>query len=267
MLVNFDRNRGKVIRLPADLPTYYDSDTWVFGNLRSQVYPGSSISNLASTPIVRNTAGDILISPTSGLPSNNTAGDFVKAGDRQPDFKVGLINTFYYRDFTLSFNIEFRKGGDVWNGNEYYLYLMGLSKRTLDRETPVVINGVLNDGLQNTTNPTKNTITVYPYYRSDYYSASNVAESDFIESVNWMRLRDATLTYNLPKSLLRRQKVISNASVFVTGTELFMITNYTGADPSVNTNTAFSRGYGGSGIDFGSISTPRGLNAGLKVSF
>jgi TonB-linked SusC/RagA family outer membrane protein len=267
MLVNFDRNRGRVIRLPADLPTYYDSDTWVFGNLRSQVYPGASISNLASTPIVRNTAGDIIINPLSGLPSINAAADFVKVGDRQPDFKVGLVNTFYYKDFTLSFNIDFRKGGDVWNGNEYYLYITGLSKLTLDRETPVVISGVLNDGLQNTTNPTKNAITIYPYFRSDYYSAGNVSEADFVETVNWMRLRDATLTYSLPKSLLKRQKVISNASVFVTGTDLFMITNYTGADPSVNTNTAFSRGYGGSGIDFGSISTPRGINVGCKFQF
>lgn len=267
MTVNFDRNRGKVIKLPVDLPTYYDSDTWVFGNMRSQVYPGSSISNLSATPIVRNTAGAIIISPTTGLPSINAAGDFVQVGDRQPDFKIGLINTFYYRDFSLSFNLDFRKGGDVWNGNEYYLYVTGLSKRTLDRETPVVIRGVLNDGLQNTTNPTQNNITVYPYYRSDYYATGNVSEADFIETVNWMRLRDATLTYTLPKSLLKRQKVISSASVFVTGTELFMITNYTGADPSVNSNTAFSRGYGGSGIDFGSISTPRGINVGCKVQF
>jgi len=265
--VNFDRNRGKVIRLPADLPTYYDSDTWVFGNLRSQVFPGSSIGNLASTPILRNTAGQIIISPTTGLPSINVAGDYVIAGDRQPDFKIGLINTFYYKNFTLSFNLDFRKGGDVWNGNEYYLYITGLSKRTLDRETPVVIRGVLNDGLQNTANPTPNNITVYPYYRADYYTAGNVSESDFVETVNWVRLRDATLTYNLPKALLKRQKVISNASIFVTGTELFMITNYTGADPSVNTNTAFSRGFGGAGFDFGSISTPRGINVGCKVQF
>lgn len=265
--VNFDRNRGKVISLPAGLPTYYDSDTWVFGNLRSQVYPGASISNLASTPILRNTAGDILINPTSGLPSVNASGDFVAVGDRQPDFKIGLINTFSYRDFTLSFNLDFRKGGDVWNGNEYFLYLTGLSKRTLDRETPVVIRGVLNDGLQNTTNPTRNNITVYPFYRSDYFTPGTVSESDFIETVNWMRLRDATLSYNLPKKLLKRQKIISNASIFVTGTELFMITNYSGADPSVNSNTAFSRGFGGSGIDYGSISTPRGINVGCKVQF
>ena len=265
--VNFDRNRGKVVRLPADLPTYYDSDTWVFGNVRSQVFPGSAIGNLASTPLLRNGSGRLLINSLSGLPTVNGAADFIVAGDRQPDFKVGLINTFGYKNFNLSFNLDFRKGGDVFNGNEYFLYVTGLSKRTLDRETPVVINGVLNDGLQNTTNPTENKITVYPYYRSDYFAAGNVSEADFIETVNWMRLRDATLSYTLPKSLLKKQRVVSNASVFVTGTDLFIITNYTGADPSVNANTAFSRGYGGAGIDYGSISTPRGLNFGLKVQF
>ena len=49
-------------------------------------------------------------------------------------------------------------------------------------------------------------ITVYPYYRSDYFTAGNVSEADFIESVNWMRLRDATLSYNLPKSLIETTK-------------------------------------------------------------
>ncbi len=265
--VNFDRNRGKVISLPLDLSTYYDADTWVFGNVRSQVFPGSSIGALAATPLSRSTGGRLLISPTSGLPTVIGSADFVPVGDRQSKYKIGLINSFSYKNFSFSFNLDFRKGGDVFNGNEYYLYVSGLSKRTLDRETPIVISGVLNDGLQNTTNPTANTITVNPYYRADYYAAGNTTEADFIETVDWVRLRDATLSYTLPKSFLKRQKVLSSASVFVTGTDLFIITNYTGADPSVNANTAFSRGYGGSGIDYGSLSTPRGLNFGLKVQF
>lgn len=264
---NFDRNRGKVISLPSGLPTYYDSDTWVFGNVRGQVFPGSSIASIAAPPVVRNTAGQILINPLSGLPSVNSSSDFVEVGNRQSDFKIGLINSFSYKNFSFSFNLDIRKGGDVFNGNEYYLYTSGLSKRTLDRETPVVLTGVLNDGLQNSTNPTVNSITVNPYYRADYYASGNVTETDFIESVDWVRLRDATLNYTLPKSILKRQRVLSSASVFVTGTDLFILTNYTGADPSVNANTAFSRGFGGAGIDYGSVSTPRGLNFGLKVQF
>lgn len=263
--VNFDRNRGKILEMPADLPTYYDSDTWVFGNLRSQAYAGAANGNLSSWSLARNANGDILINPTSGLPVSS--GDFVIAGDRQPDFKVGLINNFTYKDFSLSFNLDFRKGGDVFNGNEYFLFLTGLSTRTLDRENPIVINGVLNDGLQNTTDPTKNSIVITPYYRSDFFGTTVNTEADFIEEVSWMRLRDATLSYNLPQSFLKKQKVFKSASVYVTGTDLFMVTNYTGADPSVNANTAFARGYGGAGIDYGTLATPRGILFGVNVKF
>jgi ferric enterobactin receptor len=263
--VNFDRNRGKVLELPKGLPTFYDSDTWVFGNMRSQVFPGSSITNLATFSLLRNTNGDVIISPTSGLPGSNN--DFVVSGDRQPDFRIGLINNFSYKDFSLSFNLDFRKGGDVFNGNEMFAYLTGLSNRTLDRERPVIIKGVLADGLQNSNNPTQNNITVYPYYRSDYFNSSVASEGDFIETVNWMRLRDVTLTYRLPKNLVKKQKVFKSASVFVTGTDLFLVTNYTGADPSVNTNSAFARGAGGAGIDYGSLATPRGINVGCRLQF
>lgn len=263
---NFDRNRGSVKELPKGLPTYYDSDTWVYGNLRSQAYVGASVGNLGGISVAKNTAGQVLINPASGLPFINP--DFIPVGDRQSKYRVGLINNFTYKNLSLSFNLDFRQGGDVFNGNEYFLFLTGLSTKSVDREKPVIVSGVLADGLQNTNNPTTSTITVYPYFRStDYYAATTATEGDFIESVNWMRLRDATITYRLPQRLLSRQKVFKSASVFVTGTDLFIITNYTGADPSVNVNNASNRGVGGAGLDYGSLSTPRGLNAGLKVQF
>lgn len=265
LTANFDLNRGKIIEMPADIPSYYDSDTWVFGNLRSQAYKGAFSGNLSGFSLVKNTNGTILINPTSGLPISNP--EFTNIGDRQPDFKVGFINTLTYKDFSLSFNLDTRVGGDVFNGNEYFLFLTGLSKRTLDRENPVLINGVLSDGLQNTKTPTRNVISITPYYRSDYFGNTVATEADFIESVNWVRLRDATLSYRIPRSLVTRQNVFKSASVFVTGTDVFMLTNYTGADPSVNANTAFARGYGGAGIDYGSLATPRGINIGCRVQF
>jgi hypothetical protein len=67
---------------------------------------------------------------------------------------------------------------------------------------------------------------------------------------------------------LSRQKFIKNASVFVTATDLFMITNYNGADPSVNGNNASTRGgVGGIGMDLGNVATPRGVNFGINVQF
>jgi ferric enterobactin receptor len=263
MVVNFDRNVGKVVEMPGGLPTYYDSDTWVFGNIRSQLYPGAFTSNLSGFSFKRNAAGDLLINPSSGLPVRTD--DFQEIGDRQPDFKMGIINTVRWKDLSLSFNLDLRKGGDVFNGNEYVMFLTGMSKRTLDREKTIIIKGVLQDGLENTAKPTTNNIAITPYYRTDYFGTGVVTEGDFIESVDWLRLRDVTLAWQLPQSMLKRTKFIKSASVFVTGTDLFIITNYTGADPSVNSNTAFARGYGGAGIDYGAIATPRAVNFGVRV--
>lgn len=264
---NFAHNVGKVISMPADLPTFYDSDTWVFGNLRSQYFAGAKIGNMAANTLSRNNAGQILISPTTGMPIRNN--DFITVGDRQPDFTLGWINRISYKSFNLSFNIDFRKGGDVFNATEYFLYLTGYSTRTLNRETPRIIEGVLQDGLENTANPTKNTIAITPMNNSAFYSSTVTAvEEDFVEKdVNWARLRDVTLSYSLPKKWLSNIRFVKGASVFFTGTDLLMITNYSGADPSVNANTAGNRGFGGAGIDFGSLSTPRGFNFGCSIQF
>ena len=59
----------------------------------------------------------------------------------------------------------------------------------------------------------------------------------------------------------------ADASVFVKGTDLFLITNYTGLDPIVNGNTAAVGGSGGVGIDFGNFPMPRGFNFGIRMGF
>ena len=78
-----------------------------------------------------------------------------------------------------------------------------------------------------------------------------------------MRLRDVTLNYQLPRGVLRTR----TASVFVTGTELLLITNYSGLDPITNSNTAATGGSGGIGIDFGGFPIPASVNFGVRVGF
>ena len=264
--LNFDKNRGIVKKMPADLPLYYDSDTWVFGAVRSEVAVGTSIANLVGFAFQRNDAGQLLISPTTGLPINSTA--YTNIGDRTPDFKIGIINSFtFFKNLSVAFNLDLRKGGAVFNGNEAMMVLTGTSTKTLDRLQPRIVDGVLADGLQNTATPTKNNITIVPYYRNDYYDGA-FAEGDFIENVNWLRMRDITIGYRLPDKFIKRQKIVRSASIFVTGTDLFIITNYSGMDPNVNAlNSSNSRGFGGSGIDYGAIPNPRGINFGIKAQF
>ncbi|MFV0605413.1 MAG: SusC/RagA family TonB-linked outer membrane protein [Niabella sp.] len=266
IVVNFDKAKTIVNELPGDLPFYYDSDTWVMGNVRSQVAVGQSLATLSGYTFEKNDKGQLLINPLTGLPTQSIA-TFTQIGDRQPDYKIGIINNISYANWNLSFNLDLRKGGDVFNANELMMTIMGISKRTLDREQPRVIQGVLKDGLENTDNPTVNTIAVTPYFRSTYYNGV-FAEADYIEKVNWMRMRDMTLAYRFGTKLLQKQKVFRSASLFATVTDLFLITNYSGMDPNTNAlNSSNARGFGGAGIDYGSIPSPRTYSFGLKVGF
>lgn len=258
-IMNFDRARGKVLALPGEIPESYISDTWLFGNVRNGTKPGSSTRALTGLFYLRNNQGEILIDPTTGLPIRST--DFFDAGyDRQPDYTIGLTNTLRRGRMSLSFLLDIRKGGDVFNATEHYLTARGLSNRTLDREEPRVIQGVLRDGNENSANPTENTIVVIPAIQTNYYTG--ISEELFIEKdINWLRLRDVTFSFPIPKMFGK------NASGFVTGTDLFLLTNYSGMDPVVNGNTAAVGGSSAQGIDFGNFPMPRGFNFGIKTAF
>jgi TonB-linked SusC/RagA family outer membrane protein len=259
--VNFTKASGKVLSMPENLPEYYNSDTWIINNIRNGVATGSSTMGLFGLWYLRNKDGEILIDPTTGLPlrdSNFTQGPY----DRQPDFLIGLSNTVRWKRFTVSALLDIRKGGDVVNGTEWWLTQRGLSTRTLDRWEPRVVKGVLRDGLENSATPTKNSIVVVPALNNNYYLA--MSEELFIErDINWLRLRDVTVNYSLPQGLFGAR----NASVFVTGTELFLLTNYSGMDPIVNGNTAATGGSGGIGLDWGNFPMPVGVNFGVRLGF
>jgi len=262
ILCNFTKTDSELLSLPATLPEYYTSDTWMVGNVRGGARVGSPLTTFTGYTNLRNNNGDILINPANGQPLMDTT--FPIVGDRNPDFMIGLQNSFTIKNFKLSFLLDIRKGGDVFNGTERYLWTQGLSTRTLDREQPLIINGVFRDGLENSATPTQNNVQVTPYYQNDYYNV-NVVDSDFIEKdINWLRMRDITLSYRMPSEVMKKTKLFQSMSMYLTVTDAFMITNYTGADPAVNGLNASAGGAGGTGFDYGVISNPRGINLGFK---
>lgn len=263
--LNFTRLDSRADRLPLDLPEYYVSDSWLYSNVRNSSFKGGPLTTLGAVDYLRNNKGDILINPTTGYPELNT-NVFTAAGDRNPDFTLGIYNTFTFKDFSFSFLFDIRKGGDVFNGNEEFLFTNGYSNRFLDRSQPYIFKGVLRDGRENTESPTPNSIAVVPQYQNGFFAA--FSDVDFIEKdINWVRLREATLSYRLPSGSLTNSKFLRSASVFVTGNDLFIITNYTGADPAVNGNSAASPGAGSVGFDYGTLANPRGVTMGVRLGF
>jgi TonB-linked SusC/RagA family outer membrane protein len=263
VIANFDLSRSKLLSLPRDVPESYSSDTWLYGNVRNGSTPGQPLTQFTGNFYLRNNAGEILISPATGLPLRSAS--FISNGtNRWPDWTLGLTNEFSYKAFRLSFLIDFRKGGDVLNATEHYLTTKGLTARTLDRETPRVIKGVLQDGLENSATPTINNIVVNPYYDNRYYTG--ISEELFIErNINWIRMRDITLSYTVPSKLIARQRFVKSASIFTTATDVFLISNYSGADPVANGNNPATVGSGGMAIDFGNFPTTLGINFGVRI--
>ncbi len=265
---NFNHMWSKVLTLPASidlLKDFYNSDTYI-SNVRAGLVRGYSTGTITGSKYLRNNAGQILIDPATGLPlSSGTGTNFVIA-DRTPDFTLGTLNSFRYKNWSLSFLWDLKVGGDIYNGTDQLLTTIGRSERTGDRATPRVINGVLNNNLANTDHPTVNTITIIPQYASAYYTT--MPDEEFIQKdVNWFRLRDVTLNYSLPERFLGKRKIVKGLSIFVTGSDLVLFTNYYGADPAVNANNPGTSGVGGYGMDQGSSPTPIGVNFWLKANF
>jgi ferric enterobactin receptor len=65
--------------------------------------------------------------------------------------------------------------------------------------------------------------------------------------------------------LTKRTGFLSNAGVYLTLTDVFLITNYSGMDPDTNGNNPSTGGAGGYGIDYGSMGRPLGVNMGLRI--
>ncbi len=262
MQVNFNHMWNKVVSLPSNIAEYYIADTWLYGNARGGIKNGGAVTSITSYSYSYNKDGKILISPTTGLPVIDAT--FSINGDRNPDFTIGWNNQFRWKNWRLNMLWDMKVGGDIFNATNMFLTITGRSKLTEDRYTPRVIDGVLNDGLQNSSSPTVNTIAVIPAYNEAYYT-STMPEAAFIEKdVHWFRMRDITLSYTFNKNFI---KGVKSLGFFVTANDLILMTNYSGADPAVNGNTASGRGVGGFGFDYGTLPAPIQVNFGIRTSF
>jgi hypothetical protein len=74
------------------------------------------------------------------------------------------------------------------------------------------------------------------YYRNVHRGVSE----NFVEDASWIRLRSATLSYSVPQTVLSKTKLITGASIALTGNNLWLHTDFTGFDPESSSNSAGS---------------------------
>jgi hypothetical protein len=191
-------------------------------------------------------------------------------GDREPKLKFGLTTNISWKNFRLSAVASGRFGATVVNGTMRDLMGTGSSWQSVEmrEKGPVVFEGVLKDGKENSANPTVNTIAVdYSNYGTYTYTGT---DEDWLEKgVNYLRLSEVRLSYNVPQKWLKNatKNFLSAASVWVKGTDLVTLTNYSGIDVVCNSNSASLGGSGGVGIDLWGFPSPRGFAFGFNLTF
>ena len=195
-------------------------------------------------------------------------------GNREPHFLGGFNNTLRYKALTLSFLLDIRKGGDVYNGTEYAMVINGLSKKTLENNRQSVtvtgVNSVTKEAFTQTYEADKSyTIGNTTYAGTNMiqrYWANYAANSyNFITSVNWVKLRSLSLTYDF-SDMVKNQKVIKGLSATAVGTNLFTWTNYKGMDPEVSA-AGGTGGSGSTGIDYLGVPAVATFTFGINITF
>lgn len=231
--LNLSHNKNEVVSL--------SNGQWTGDNMQVAPCQGQGLSGTYAQLIMPGQPigtfyGKRFIGVVDGVEQFANDGEPEVIGCAQPDLTFGLGTNLQYKNWTLSLNFRGSIGNDVYNCTANNLaYLSNLPGRNVLKEA--VISGVNRD-------------------------QAKVYSSRFIEDGSFVRLDNLSLGYNfsLPKLY------ISNARVFVSAQNLFVITGYSGADPEVNSEISRT-GVAPLGVDYLSYPKARTFSMGINLSF
>ena len=211
--------------------------------------------------------GELIIGE-DGFPLTATESKVI--GDPNPDWIMGISNTFSYKGLSLSALVDIRQGGDVWNGTYGIAQYFGVTQHSADYRGELG-DGVIYQGVQeteagefvpNTQQVDMNNDAVGTgSNRWTRYGFGTLGEEN-VEDASWVRLREVRLSYSLPSSLTQNLGVGAVDLAF-TGRNLLLFTGYRGIDPETNL-TGTGNGFG---LDYFNNPNTRGYGVSLNVTF
>ncbi len=269
----FTRNRNEVVKLKEGLKEVFING---FGNAVRVVHrEGLPYGQLLGSVAARDDQGNLLIDPATGKLITATTEEII--GDPNPDFLLGVSNTFSYKGFSLDILVDYKHGGDIYSDTYAQVYGRGLTPGTIPdnprgREITVVIPGVLGDPttqqplLDDSGNTIKNgtQLTVNDFYFINTFASAGPEEFSVFDGTT-IRLREVSLGYNLPKNILDKTP-FGSAYISLTGRNLwFKAVNFPD-DLNFDPETS-SLGGNGQGIDYGIVPTSKRYGINLKLTF
>ncbi|UCS91683.1 TonB-dependent receptor [Echinicola marina] len=168
--------------------------------------------------------------------------DRAVVGSAIPKVIYGAHMNFNYKSFDLGLNFNGSAGNKVYNHTTMSLF----TKAQLARS-----NNATDFSVQ---------------YPEESFNNSNTVSTRFLESGSYFRLNNATLGYNLNSAAIGLGDAFQNIRLSITGQNLFVITDYSGFDPEVNTGST-SGGIQTFGIDRFTYPRARTYSINLNLTF
>ncbi|MBI9064007.1 MAG: TonB-dependent receptor [Marinilabiliaceae bacterium] len=231
--VNFSANRNKVISLAEgmeqyELAGYGDSGEKIMAKVGKPIMGVYGYKQVTVEDPTSPYYGQKVFSP-GGTPIRKNDVEYL--GQANPDFIVGITNKLNYKNLSLSFVLDMRKGGVTYSNATNIMYGAGFNKETAEWRN----NGYLGDGVIVNTDGTyrPNDVVI----KGDDVKAKLITNwrdisTNNIFSSSYIKVRELSLAYNLPVSML--QKVfINRASISLVGRNLFVWDNVPNQDADV----------------------------------
>jgi iron complex outermembrane receptor protein len=271
--INLSRNKNFVVSLGDNAEILPLANIWGLngpemalreGDEYGTIYGYDHLYNENGQPIVNDEGTKYLITDTR-----------VPIGNASPDFIAGWTAELHYKGFSLGMLVDTKWGGDIYCGSYVINLQTGQSPETLiEREggglpytdpdgntsnIGIILDGVHEDGTQN-----EEVVHYYYKYLPNAGGWGKFLSTPGIVENTWVKMREISLSYTIPHTLLGKTKVFQNLTLSIVGRDLFYF--YTTLPDKINPEGIMGSG-NAQGFEWASMPGTRSITFGLTASF
>lgn len=270
--LNITRNRNRVESLGDYADTYILAEIWGENGPQMALQEGDDFGTIVGWDYVYKDGQPVVNADgTKYLISDRR----VPIGNASPDFLAGWTTEWNYKNFTLRTLIDTKWGGDMYCGSYVIGLQTGQSPETLNERdggglpytdptgqtnnVGVILPGVHEDGSPNTT-----VVHYYNKYLPNAGGWGQFLSTPGIVENTWVKMREISLTYDLPSRLVKKLKIFQSLMFSFTGRDLFYI--YTTVPDRINPEGLMGAG-DAQGFEWASMPGIRSFTFGLNAKF
>lgn len=271
--LNVSVNRNRIESLGNMESPFPLADIWGLNGPAMELHEGDDYGTIVGYDYVYDANGNRIVNDAGT--AYEITDTRVKIGNASPDFLAAYTSQITYKNFTFSALVNTKWGGDIYCGSYVIGLQTGQSPETLlerdggglpytdpegnVRNVGVILDGVHADGTPNTT-----VVHYYYKYMPNAGGWGKIISTPGIVENTWVKMRELSLSYNLPQSLIRKLKFVQKLRVSVTGHDLFYF--YKTLPDNINPEGIMGSG-NAQGFEWASYPGTRSFTFGISATF